>query len=79
VLYGLFGYMWVRGRLDPDGGLALPPDTVVILLGWFVLCLLGVMDTETSRVANVAHAAGLLAGVTLGAAPALLKRAGGRR
>jgi GlpG protein len=78
VLYGLFGYMWVRGRLDPNSGLALPTDTVVILLGWFVLCLFGVMDTETSKVANVAHAAGLLAGAAVGAAPLLWRGAGPR-
>lgn len=74
VLYGLFGYMWIRGRLDPNSGLALPPDTVVILLGWFVLCLFGVMDTQTSKVANVAHVAGLLAGAAVGAVPLLFQR-----
>lgn len=67
VLYGLFGYMWVRGRLEPDGGLGLPPDTVVILMGWFVLCLFGAFDTPTTRVGNVAHAAGLLVGAAAGA------------
>jgi GlpG protein len=78
VLYGLFGYLWIRGRLDPSSGLALPPDTVVILLGWFVLCLFGAMDPDPprSKIANVAHAAGLLAGAALGAAPRLFQRDG---
>jgi GlpG protein len=74
VLYGLFGYMWMKGKFEPELGLGLPPDTVVILLGWFVLCLAGVMDTSTTRVANVAHAVGLVVGVVLGIVPSLMRR-----
>jgi GlpG protein len=68
VLYGLFGYMWMKGHFEPESGLGLPPDTVVILLGWFLLCLFGAFDTPTSKIANVAHSAGLLAGVAVGVA-----------
>jgi GlpG protein len=74
VLYGLFGYMWMKGKFEPELGLGLPPDTVVILLGWFVLCLAGAMDTSTTRVANVAHAVGLVVGVVIGIVPSLIRR-----
>lgn len=76
VLYGLFGYLWMCGRSDPEGPLHLPPDTVVILLGWFVLCLFGAFDTETTRIANVAHAVGLVAGVGVGLVIARHRRPG---
>jgi GlpG protein len=60
VVYGLFGYIWVKSRLEPWLGLSVTTQTVVILLGWFFLCLF--MDD----VANGAHAGGLVAGLVLG-------------
>jgi GlpG protein len=70
VLYGLFGYLWMKGRYDPASGLGVDRTTVLIMLGWFVLCLTGLMGP----IANVAHAAGLLGGVLLGLASAFLGR-----
>jgi GlpG protein len=67
VVYGLFGYLWMKGRYAPQLGLAAPPEMVVVMIGWFVLCAVEVIP----NVANVAHAAGLLAGVALGVAPLL--------
>jgi GlpG protein len=62
VIYGLFGYAWVRGRMDPTSGLYLRNDLVVWMLGWMVLCGIGVIG----NVANWAHGAGLAAGAALG-------------
>lgn len=62
VNYGLFGYLWVRGRLDPGAGLFLPPRLVGMMLIWFVLCFTPVFP----RVANGAHLAGLVVGATWG-------------
>lgn len=70
VLYGLFGYLWMKGRYQPELGLYAPREMVVILMGWFVLCALEVIP----RVANIAHAAGLLAGIVIGVMPLLWKR-----
>jgi GlpG protein len=67
VLYGLFGYIWMKSRYDPSLGLALYPNEVVIMMAWFVLCVIGFIGP----IANVAHAAGLLAGLAIGYAPAL--------
>jgi len=62
VVYGLFGYAWVRGRLDPTCGLYLRPDIAIWMMGWFVLCLV----SPQMNVANTAHGAGLAAGAALG-------------
>jgi GlpG protein len=69
VLYGIFGYIWVRGQCDPGSGLALSPMTVGIMLLWFFLCLTGILGS----VANGAHAVGLVMGIVWGALP-LAKR-----
>ncbi len=62
VVYGLFGYAWMRGRLDPTCGLWLNPDVALWMFGWFALCLTGFIG----RVANWAHGGGLVAGIVLG-------------
>lgn len=70
VLYALFGYVWVRGRLDSTFGLAMPPNTATILLVWLVLGFTGFLG----NVANVAHLGGLVSGAALGAIAALAAR-----
>jgi GlpG protein len=70
VLYGLFGYIWMRQRWDPSSGLYLSQQAVASMLIWFVLCLVGVIP----NVANEAHAGGLAAGVVFGALPLLWSR-----
>ena len=62
VVYGLFGYAWVRGRLDPSCGLYLRPDVAFWLMAWFVICLV----VPYLNVANWAHGAGLVAGAAMG-------------
>jgi GlpG protein len=62
VNYGLFGYAWMKGRYEPESGLTLHPQTIVILMAWLVLCMLGVVG----GVANAAHVAGLVVGAAVG-------------
>jgi GlpG protein len=62
VVFGLFGYAWVRGRLDPTSGLYLRPDVVFWMMAWFALCLTGAVG----GVANWAHGVGLGVGALLG-------------
>lgn len=62
VVYGLMGYIWIRGRFDPGSGLFLHPTTVIMMLAWLVLCYTGWLGP----VANTAHAAGLISGVCWG-------------
>ncbi|MGL4550830.1 MAG: rhomboid family intramembrane serine protease [Gemmataceae bacterium] len=65
VLYGLFGYIWYKSRYRPGAGLDVPPSVVTVSMVWFVLCWSGAVGP----IANVAHTAGLLAGLALGALP----------
>lgn len=62
VVYGLFGYLWMQGRYNPNFDCELLPRTVVIMLGWFVLCWTGLLGP----IANWAHTAGLVIGVVWG-------------
>jgi GlpG protein len=65
VLYGLFGYIWLRGQCDPNSGLGLSQTTVWTMMIWFFLCLSGLIG----HVANGTHAVGLALGILWGAAP----------
>ena len=76
VLFGLLGYVWIRGRVDPRSGLSLQPQIIVIMLVWFFLCLtpLPFMMAEV-KIANGAHAGGLVAGMLFGYLSGLRKLA----
>lgn len=62
VVYGLLGYIWIRGKFDPRSGLYLHKTIVVWMIAWFVLCLTGVIG----NVANTAHGVGLAVGILWG-------------
>jgi GlpG protein len=66
VVYGLLGYVWIRGKLNPASGLFLHSTTVKMMLAWFVLCYTPLLTHLVGPVANTVHAAGLLVGVTWG-------------
>jgi GlpG protein len=62
VVYGLLGYIWIRGKYDPGSGLFLHRSIVIYMIIWFFLCLSGAIG----QVANAAHGAGLLLGMAWG-------------
>jgi GlpG protein len=62
VVYGLLGYIWIRGKYDPFSGLYLHRQTVTMMIIWFFLCLTGLMG----NIANMAHGAGLAIGMVWG-------------
>jgi len=62
VVYGLLGYIWMRGKFDPGSGLYLHPYTVTMMIIWFFLCYTGLVGP----VANTAHAVGLILGMIFG-------------
>ena len=70
VVYGLLGYIWLRGKFDPGCGLYLNRQTVTMSLIWFVLCFTGVLG----NVANGAHAGGLIIGSVWGWLASLRRR-----
>lgn len=69
VVYGLLGYIWIRGKYDLTSGYFLHPTTVGSMLIWFFACLLGLLGS----VANTAHAAGLIMGMVWGFAASRAK------
>lgn len=62
VLYGLLGYIWLRGKFDPGSGLFLHPSTVMMMLIWLVVCFTGLLGS----IANVTHVVGLAMGMAWG-------------
>lgn len=62
VIYGLLGYAWMKSKYDPNAQIYLHKTTVVMMIGWFFLCLTGLMGP----IANGAHGAGLVIGVIWG-------------
>lgn len=70
VVYGLLGYVWIRGKFDPASGLLLHPTTVMMMMIWFVICFAGWMG----HVANWAHAGGLVIGMAWGYSSSLRSR-----
>lgn len=67
VVYGLFGYVFIKSRLDPGDGFYMDPINVYLLFGFFVACWLGFFG----NIANVAHTAGLVVGLAWGYGSAL--------
>lgn len=62
VVYGLFGYLWVRGRRDFRFGVILSPLTSGLLLVFLALGIFGLLGPT----ANAAHFSGLVVGGALG-------------
>ena len=65
VVYGLLGYVWMRGKFDPGSGLFLHQSTVTMMLIWLVFGFTNILP-----MANMCHAAGLASGVVWGFAAA---------
>jgi GlpG protein len=70
VVYGLFGYMWMKAVFSPREGFLMPGIIVAQMMIWMFLGMTGALG----NIANAAHFGGLVAGMALGAAPALFRR-----
>lgn len=64
VVYALLGYVWMQGRFNRAFGFALHQATVIMMIGWYVLCWTGL----AGPIANWAHTAGLVVGIAWGLA-----------
>jgi GlpG protein len=71
VVYGLFGYVWMKARFQPELGLSMHPNTIIFMMLWFVLCMTPWIGffIGGGGVANAAHAGGLIAGMLIGYVP----------
>jgi GlpG protein len=62
VVYGLLGYIWMMTRFQVGTRYMLSEQTVMFMLLWLGLCLVGIIP----YVANTEHVVGLLLGVVWG-------------
>ncbi len=74
VVFGLFGYVWMKSEFDPAAGFRITRSTIAMMLGWLVLCFTGWIGP----IANAAHTVGLIAGILLGYGPVIRRRILGR-
>jgi len=70
VAYALFGYVWMKSRLDPFSGYFLADQTVTFALVWLAVCFTGLLGP----IANTAHVVGLAVGLVWGVAAAKIRR-----
>ncbi len=70
VLYGLFGYIWMKQRYEPHLHIALAPNTVPMMLGWLVFCMTGAVGP----VGNTAHVIGMVTGIAIGVARPMFRQ-----
>ncbi|MFV0278414.1 MAG: rhomboid family intramembrane serine protease [Parahaliea sp.] len=67
VVYGMLGFSWVGGLLQPRWGIQPRPAIMLFMVGWLVICVFGVVEVlGFGAVANAAHVGGLLSGALLG-------------
>ncbi len=80
VVYGLLGFAWVGGTLQPRWAIRPMPAIMLFMVGWLVVCLAGVVEAAGfGAVANAAHVGGLLCGAVLGGLFGLMSRGAGRQ
>lgn len=75
VVYGLLGFAWVAPLLQPHWPIQPAPAIMLFMVGWLVVCMVGLVEVlGFGAIANAAHLGGLLCGALLGAAFGLLSR-----
>ncbi len=73
VLYGIFGYLWVKSSFQPELGMRIPQSTVIILMLWMFLGFSNAFASMGIHMANWAHGIGFVTGVLIAAAPLALR------
>ncbi len=59
VLYGMLAFLWLNKKINFDLEFSIPKHDVIVMMGWFVICLVGIIP----NVANYAHAGGIAFGM----------------
>lgn len=62
VVFGLIGYLWMKGRTQPQQGLGIANEQLVMTVLWMLLCIGGAFGP----IANAAHVTGFIAGILVG-------------
>jgi GlpG protein len=68
--YGLFGYVWLVGRFEPQSGLQISRESTVLMVVWLFLCTTGLVGP----VANYCHFVGLAVGLAWAGVEVLWRR-----
>ncbi len=70
VIYGLFGFVWMKSLYDRRANFQIPQSTVIILIGWLFFCMIPVEMRSgigfDSNIGNWAHGIGLIVGMAIG-------------
>ncbi len=67
VVYGLLGFSWMAPLLQPIWRIQPSSAIMLFMVGWLVLCMVGVVEVlGFGAIANAAHIGGLLCGSVLG-------------
>jgi len=78
VVYGLLGFSWVAPLLRPAWRIQPPTAVMVLMVGWLVACMAGVVEVlGFGAIANAAHLGGLICGGVLGAVFGAVGNSGG--
>jgi GlpG protein len=67
---GLLGYAWMKRKYQPYERIGVTDQEIGLMIGWLVICSLGVVG----NIANAAHWGGLVIGMLIGVAPTWLRR-----
>ena len=68
VVYGLLGFSWVAPLLQPAWRIQPSPTLMIFMVGWLVVCMVGLVESlGFGSIANAAHLGGLVCGAVLGA------------
>tara|TARA_R110002124_G_scaffold57039_3_gene160223 strand:- start:2988 stop:3848 length:861 start_codon:yes stop_codon:yes gene_type:complete len=68
VVYGMLGFSWVAPLLQPQWAIQPSKSIMILMVGWLVVCMLGVVEVlGFGAIANAAHVGGLVCGALLGA------------
>lgn len=77
VVYGLLGFSWSAPLLHPDWQIRPPNSITVLMVGWLLACMAGMVEVlGFGAIANAAHFGGLLCGLALGVVFGAFARAG---
>ena len=73
VVFGLFGFVWMKAVYEPGSGLYVSPANIFLMIVWLILCMTG----KVGPIANTAHLVGLAVGMLAGYASAWWNDFGG--
>ena len=80
VVYGLLGFCWAAPLLQPAWRIQPSSSIMLFMVGWLVLCMVGVVEVlGFGAIANAAHVGGIITGVLLGVIFGALSRMSGDR